>query len=518
MDGPLKPVGTWAEKVLGETYRIVRRLGEGGMGTVYEARHVRLPLRFAVKVLRRLEGANKGELAARFRREAELTCRLRHRHIVDVVDYNTTPEGEPYIVMEFLEGETLADRIARRGGGLTLGEAVTIARQVAAALSAAHLRSVIHRDLKPQNVFLCRHDDRDDYVKVVDFGISKLVGSDEKLTGENTVLGTPAYIAPEQVLGKNAALDSRTDQFALGAMVYEMLTGQLAFAGDSAIKVFYKIVHEEPPPLASQAPGLPPALGDVLWRALAKDPEKRYPDVARFIEALEAAARDAVDEGWADIATSRPVRLGDTADRDAQAAADAAASAAAPPDREIPREALAATLPPDLAPVRDTTTTMSAAEILPPPPSPRPRRGLLLVGGGLAVGLVAGALLLMGRDPRTSTRSVPPPAAKPAAPAPRPDGGATHPPAVQLAPDSGPRQPPGGWIMRPALDTPGRARPRRHAGRRRPDAGTRRQAHAPRIDARPPARGVVPTGPPTKPGAPVRPPAKRDWIMRPSFD
>jgi serine/threonine-protein kinase len=274
--------------VLGETYRIQSLIGRGGMGAVWAAEHLRLPGKHvAVKVL--LDAAAGGEeMLQRFRREAEIASRLGHPNIVEVLDFNTLPTGQPYIVLEYLQGETLASRLG--SGRLPLDEAMAITRQIGSALQAAHRAGVVHRDLKPDNVFLCTpEEDMPTKVKVLDFGISKIRGSQSLRTQDAVLMGTPQYMSPEQATGKNAAVDARTDVFALGAIVYEMLGGQPAFAGGSLAEVVYRVVHGEPTPLRELAPALPENVLTAVERALQKDPAARPQDIGAFI--LELTGR-----------------------------------------------------------------------------------------------------------------------------------------------------------------------------------------------------------------------------------
>ena len=274
--------------VLGETYRIQALIGRGGMGAVWAAEHLRLPGKHvAVKVL--LDAAAGGEeMLQRFRREAEIASRLGHPNIVEVLDFNTLPTGQPYIVLEYLQGETLAGRLA--GGRLQLEETLAIARQIGSALQAAHRAGVVHRDLKPDNVFLCTpEEDMPTKVKVLDFGISKIRGSQSLRTQDAVLMGTPQYMSPEQAIGKNTTIDGRTDVFAMGAMVYEMLGGQPAFAGGSLAEVVYRVVHGQPTPLRELAPARPENVLAAVEHALQKDPAARPQDIGAFI--LELTGR-----------------------------------------------------------------------------------------------------------------------------------------------------------------------------------------------------------------------------------
>jgi serine/threonine-protein kinase len=274
--------------VLGETYRIQALIGRGGMGAVWAAEHLRLPGKHvAVKVL--LDAAAGGdEMLQRFRREAEIASRLGHPNIVEVLDFNTLPTGQPYIVLEYLQGETLAGRLAN--GRLQLDETLAITRQIGSALQAAHRAGVVHRDLKPDNVFLCTpEEDMPTKVKVLDFGISKIRGSQSLRTQDAILMGTPQYMSPEQATGKNTTVDARTDVFALGAIVYEMLGGQPAFAGGSLAEVVYRVVHGEPTPLRELAPALPENVLSAVEHALQKNPAARPQDIGAFI--LELTGR-----------------------------------------------------------------------------------------------------------------------------------------------------------------------------------------------------------------------------------
>ena len=279
--------------VVADTYQITRLLGRGGMGSVWEAGHLRLPgKRVAIKVLH-ADVASDPEALARFRREAEIASRLGHPNIVEVHDFNSLPDGQPYLVLELLVGESLDSRLRR--APVSLDNAMRIAGQIGAALAAAHREQVIHRDLKPHNVFLVRLRDEADgeggeLVKVLDFGISKIRGSQTIKTLDSTILGTPQYMAPEQATGNHAAVDQRTDVFALGAIVYEMLAGRPAFAGGSIPEVVFKVVYEPHQALATLVPGLPRRVADAVDRALAKKQDDRFRDVVSFVEQMAGAS------------------------------------------------------------------------------------------------------------------------------------------------------------------------------------------------------------------------------------
>lgn len=260
--------------VIAETYRVVGKLGAGGMGSIYEVEHVRMGRRFALKLLEASLAENE-EVFQRFKREAEIAGQLGHPNIVEVTDFNRTMQGIPYIVMEKLAGLDLADQIAQRGP-YTFQQAYPLLSEMVDALEAAHAAGIVHRDLKPQNIFLCEKGRRTDYVKLLDFGISKMKESGSIVTKTNAVMGTPYYMSPEQAEGRNAEVDARTDIFAFGAIIYEMLTGRLAFYAPSVPTALFKVCFEEPEPIQNVLPDLPPGLADVIGKALSKDREARY--------------------------------------------------------------------------------------------------------------------------------------------------------------------------------------------------------------------------------------------------
>jgi serine/threonine protein kinase len=284
-----EPQGLAPGTVLGEVYRVGRRLAEGGMGAVYEAQHLRTGRRCAVKVLAP-ELAASAEALTRFHREVEITAKLAHPHVVQVFDVGQLASGQPYLVMEYLEGEDLARRL-RRVGRMTLLDAVHIAKQIASALAGTHTKGIVHRDLKPANIFLLDVAGSPDFVKVVDFGISKMPRSADKLTRASVLIGTPEYMAPEQASGKSDDLDHRTDQWALAVIVWEMISGRPPFAAAELSALLFAIVHEAPAPLHGGAAGpAVTAVESVLLRALEKRQSDRFATVSAFVRSLESAA------------------------------------------------------------------------------------------------------------------------------------------------------------------------------------------------------------------------------------
>jgi len=272
--------------VVANTYTVESLIGRGGMGSVYLASHNRLPgKQVAIKILH--ADLEDPDVIARFKHEAEIASRLGHPNIVGVHDFNVTAEGTPYLVLEYLEGESLAQRLKR--GPLPLDTVFSITRQVGSALAAAHREGIVHRDLKPQNIFLVPTEVDGKIVeiaKVLDFGISKVRGSTTVKTQESALLGTPQYMAPEQAKGDHEHVDARTDVFALGAIVYEMLAGHPAFSGESIPEVVYKVVHEQPRPLADEAPTVPPGVIATVNQAMSKAAAERFGSVSTFVEKL----------------------------------------------------------------------------------------------------------------------------------------------------------------------------------------------------------------------------------------
>jgi serine/threonine protein kinase len=271
--------------LLRDTYRVLNHVSSGAVGSVFAAGHTRLPGLFAVKALQGDRVLDPDSLA-RFRAEAEVTASLRHPHIVQILDFDVSPGGVPFFVMEFLEGGDL--RYAAAKGPMEPERVARLIRQIASALHTAHASGVVHRDLKPENVMLVEIASEPDYVKVVDFGLSKLMHpSGPPVTKPDQVLGTPGYMPPEQVLGRR--IDARADQFALASLAYELFAGRPAFTSADPNALMREILYQEPPLLESLVPWPAAQLSTVLARGMAKAPAERYPGVAEFEQALRSA-------------------------------------------------------------------------------------------------------------------------------------------------------------------------------------------------------------------------------------
>jgi serine/threonine-protein kinase len=258
-------------------YRLEARIGSGGMSTVYRALDVTLERQVAIKLMNR-EVASDSDQLERFRREARAVAQLSHPHIVGVIDAGED-DGRPYIVLEYVEGETLKDRI-RRLGRLPVTEAVAYAIEIARALGAAHSHHIIHRDVKPQNVLI----DEEGSAKVTDFGIARTLEEDG-LTADGRVLGTTDYVSPEQALGQH--VNGQSDLYSLGVVLYEMLTGEVPFRGENQVAVAMKHVREQIPDVQAKRPEVSAALASVVDTATAKRQEDRYANDAELIADLE---------------------------------------------------------------------------------------------------------------------------------------------------------------------------------------------------------------------------------------
>jgi serine/threonine protein kinase len=272
---------------LGGRYFIERLCGEGAMGRVYEARHIDIGRRLAIKILHS-SYRHSEEVVERFRREARAASKIGHPNIVDVTDSGMTPDGAFYFVMEYLDGVDL-EQLIQREGALPVERALLIAAQLCRALQAAHASEIIHRDLKPANVMLVNRKDDDDFVKVLDFGISRnmeLEGGSEPgrkgLTRPDVAVGTPVYMSPEQAAGMRA--DALTDVYAVGGLLYEMLTATPPCAGDDVLTVLNKKATEDPPPIGSVRPDLPVEVQRLVMRALSRAPKDRQPSMAALKE------------------------------------------------------------------------------------------------------------------------------------------------------------------------------------------------------------------------------------------
>lgn len=281
------------DTVVNGRYHVVRMLGEGGMSNVYEVQHVKLKRQFALKRLLPVL-AESEEALVRFEREAALLASLHHPHVVEITDWDNLPDGSPFMVLEFLHGAHLRVRVDR--GPLPWEAIARIGDQTMSALQLAHRIGITHRDLKPENIFISIDDSGEERVKLLDFGVSKMRGLGHT-TGVHAMLGTPSYMSPEQAEGQTELIGPSTDVWAMGAILYELATGQVAFTGETLAQTVLNITTGRPRPIAELRPDAPPAFVELVDRAISVDPERRIVAVeelrARLKLALESRARHA---------------------------------------------------------------------------------------------------------------------------------------------------------------------------------------------------------------------------------
>jgi tRNA A-37 threonylcarbamoyl transferase component Bud32 len=346
--------------VLERKYRIVAHLADGGMGAIYEAEHLTIGRRVAVKVLHP-ELSRKDDIVARFQQEARAASAIGHQNIVDILDLGRAENGAHFLVMELLRGANLAERLVQLGGRVPVPRAAHIIRQVLDALAATHRHGIIHRDLKPENVFLVQRGQDPDFVKVLDFGISKVITDDlPKLSTTGQVLGTPYFMAPEQTRG--AATDHRVDIYACGAILYQLVTGRLPFTAPNFNALMFEIAGGRYYPPRALAPDIPAAFETVVQYAMALDPNYRFQTAEHMAQSVAPFAQ--------------PV------------ASLAAAGATPVPERRA--ASLTASVP---APERGMITGAVPAMV-----APSRLRLQIAIGVGALVGLIAGLLVIRRMD------------------------------------------------------------------------------------------------------------------------
>ncbi len=360
-------------------YQITAKLGEGGMGVVYLAEHPVIGKKVALKAIHP-ELSRNPEVTSRFMTEAKSVNQIGNDHIVDISDFGTTSEGEFYFIMEFLQGEALADRL-KREKVFAPNRALQIGAQVADALSGSHSHGIIHRDLKPENIFLITRANSNDFVKVLDFGLAKLTQGDEKVTHKTrtgSVMGTPYYMAPEQCEGK-ANIDHRADVYSLGVIMFEMMTGKVPFGGEGYGEIIVKHITMEPPSPRAINPLLTLAHEAIIYRALAKNREQRFQNMDDLRVAMldpERYLASGPQTPFSLNTTPAPVMLG----RDQSAA-----------------RRLATTSPTDLGATSEpmpSTFRDGAGELGDDLDLPKSRKGLILgVVGAVALAAVAAVVL-----------------------------------------------------------------------------------------------------------------------------
>ncbi len=376
--------------VLADKYRLERELGRGAMGTVWRATHVTLEQVVAIKIISREHSAS-AELRQRVSTEARAAAKLRSRHVVGVYDHGETEDGLPFIVLEYLEGETLEDRLTREGP-LPLRDTVRVVRHVGRALSRAHAHAIVHRDLKPANIFITRteDDERDGWLaKVLDFGVAKMNYSGKTATKTGALIGTPLFMSPEQVRGASD-IDHRADLYSLGMVFYNTITGKYAFDGATFGDLLISICTDPLPSLRQEAPWASAELEAWFRRACARAPEDRFVDADEMVEALEVAAgltdlRPSLVDGGRTSSSVGGRPLG----------ADAPITAKGHPPPDGPRSAVSpgSTVPPTELTSSSISSPGAAITVHLPPPR-RSRApwviGSAVLAAGLAVALSSG--------------------------------------------------------------------------------------------------------------------------------
>ncbi len=361
-------------QIIDSKYRIIRLLGEGGMGAVYEGQNVRIGHRVAIKVLHS-SIATRGDVLQRFEREAQAASKIGSDHIVEVYDLGELPDGARYMVMEYLEGENLSARV-QKSLRMTAAEVAPMMLELLDGLGAAHAAGIVHRDLKPDNIFLVRNKKTGkDFVKIVDFGVSKFSqGSADaamSMTSTGAVIGTPYYMSPEQAKGSKHT-DHRSDLYSVGVVLFECVTGQVPFQADTFNELMFKIVLEPPPDPEALAQGLDPRFSAIIKKAMTRDPAARYQDAAAFQQAL--------------------------ADWMASAGLAANTLALAPPPRapmgSLPEVSSTGVNPTSAPHLSATAGSLPGAASTPTPPRAR-SRAPLLVGGVVGVLALAGVVALV---------------------------------------------------------------------------------------------------------------------------
>jgi serine/threonine-protein kinase len=399
-------------------YRITRKIGEGGMGVVYEAEHLMIGRRAAIKCLLPELSAN-AEACGRFFIEARAAALISHPSLVDIYDSGHTEGGSAYIIMEFLDGEDLGTAL-RRDTKIKLPTTLAIARQVASALGAVHQKGIVHRDLKPDNLFLVKNPGPSgEYrVKVLDFGIAKLTGPENKdlsvKTRTGSVLGTPSYMSPEQCRG-HGKVDWRSDIYSLGCIMHEMLVGHPPFRGSGYGEVLAQHIYEQPPPLRTLDATIPDAVEQAVLRMLVKNPEQRLQTMDELGGIIDAFVQTSVPPH-----SPKPTPPPQVAPNFAQT---------------VPAAQPAPRLP---APQPERTTLRgTASQKVPKPPGKRSKVGILAVVGGLAVAIGAVAIAMggggSGDQPNVASLPTATPDKKPDEPPPTP------PPATDPKPAEPPK-------------------------------------------------------------------------------
>lgn len=384
--------------IIAGKYRVDRILGQGGMGVVVSAMHIHLDERVAIKLLRP-EGVGRSEAAERFMREARAAVKIKSQHVCKVFDVGIMADGRPYIVMEYLEGRDLGEEL-ERNGPMPEADAVDYVLQACDALAEAHKRGIVHRDLKPSNLFLCKNQ-KPAIIKLLDFGVSKIKGNAllpntaPSLTAETALLGTPYYMSPEQIRSAKD-VDERADVWALGVILYELISGRVPFDGETATAVLAAICGDKPKPLHEVCTYVSSDVSEIVGACLAKNLAERMPNVRELVRALAAVAPDkasTIDERLAGIQFT-----GSTADT-----LNSAGPARAPHNSEPVSIRSGAPMS------RDEMLIATVGGMVQTQPPPRKRSAVVAVSIAAAFVAAILAFVLLGRESHTLTTNVSPP-------------------------------------------------------------------------------------------------------------
>ncbi|WP_437298463.1 serine/threonine-protein kinase [Sorangium sp. So ce426] len=471
IEAPVRPGDVVAGK-----YRVERLLGAGAVGVVVAAVHVELGQRVAVKFMRSAQHAT-ADARARFLREARAAVRLRSQHVARVFDVGALESGAPYIVMEFLEGRDLA-ALLKESGCLSLDDAVEYVLQTCEAVGEAHAAGIVHRDLKPANLFVTQDVSGAPCIKVLDFGISKISGAELALTDDDQQLGTPYYMSPEQ-MSSPKDVDPRSDVWALGVLLYELIAGQTPFHAETMAEFYWRMLAAKPTPLHERRSDVPPEIDAVIQRCLMHDREQRWSDVAAFAGALapHAAARapsypERVSRVLSMSRSSSPGARDTPEPRRVEASSPPASAGAARSIAPRPPDAMAEAAPAAPWPYR----ALSPFVVL----MSKPRnRAPLLLGGAFFAGAAVAVIAWGGQDGGGQERArSPAPTDRPAASFGAPNAAPSAPVAPQ-APPSAPAS--------PAASAEAQAEPTSPS----PAATATRKATKPAPRAKPPAKDVL---------------------------
>ncbi|MEP7121183.1 MAG: bifunctional serine/threonine-protein kinase/formylglycine-generating enzyme family protein [Byssovorax sp.] len=397
--------------ILASKLRLLRPLGEGGMGVVWAARHLTLGTDVAVKLIRPERGVADPALAVRFEREARATARIAHPHVVQVMDFGAVDGAVPYLVMELLRGFTLAELLAR-GGRLSLATVKSLVQQVGSALESAHAHGIVHRDIKPHNIFILEESKGYPlFVKVLDFGVAKMLGEEHAaganpaLTETGMVIGSAPYMSPEQLEGSKD-VDLRSDLWSLGVIVYESLTGAQPFQGSSFVSVGAAVLRGKYRPATELRPSLPRSIDDWIAKALCLEPSGRFQSAPEMVAALlDQDSLSPESESELAIADIRPAAFATTVAVKPEPGLQAPSEATPSGETRLVPSSMA-----DLVAPEGGTVSHAPAARKPEPTQPhreRPRRRGVLIASAVSVVAAAGALLIWRARPAVSTGSPP---------------------------------------------------------------------------------------------------------------